>query len=118
MFRKNNNKCTFFFEDAKLAHLNWHGRESNLRPQGGAHFQIAGQYHQGQPKWVLINASSNLKRGLHLRTKIKSNACLDIGTEGVVHKRKKNQIYRMCISYRENRRCTNKYRMCVNPYLL
>jgi len=31
----------------------------------------------------IINTSSNLKRGLHLGTKIKSNGCLDIGTEGV-----------------------------------
>lgn len=31
----------------------------------------------------IINASSNLKRGLHLGTKIKSNGCLRIGTEGV-----------------------------------
>jgi len=31
----------------------------------------------------IINASSNLKTGLHLGTKIKSNGCLDIGTEGV-----------------------------------
>jgi len=29
----------------------------------------------------LINASSNLKRGLHLETKIKSNESLNIGTE-------------------------------------
>jgi len=29
------------------------------------------------------NASSNLKKGLHLGKKIKSNGCLDIGTEGV-----------------------------------
>jgi len=27
----------YIFEEAKLAHLNWHRRESNLRPQGGAH---------------------------------------------------------------------------------
>jgi len=33
----------------------------------------------------IINASSNLKRGLHLGTKIKSNECLDIGTERVVN---------------------------------
>jgi len=31
----------------------------------------------------IINASSNLKRGLQLGTKIKSNECLDIWTEGV-----------------------------------
>jgi hypothetical protein len=31
----------------------------------------------------IINASSNLKRGLDLGTKIKSNGWLDIGTEGV-----------------------------------
>jgi len=31
----------------------------------------------------IINASSNLKRGLHLGTKIVSNVCFDIGTEGV-----------------------------------
>jgi len=31
----------------------------------------------------IINASSNLKKGLHLGTKIKSNRCLDMGTEGV-----------------------------------
>jgi len=30
-----------------------------------------------------INASSNLKRGLHFRTKRKSNGGLDIETEGV-----------------------------------
>jgi len=30
-----------------------------------------------------MNASSNLKEGLHLETKIKSNGDLDIGTEGV-----------------------------------
>jgi len=30
-----------------------------------------------------INASSNLKRVLHLGTKIKSNECLNIGTERV-----------------------------------
>jgi len=34
------------------------------------------------------NASSNLKRGLHLGTKIKSNGCLDIGTEGNIKIRK------------------------------
>jgi len=34
-------------------------------------------------KKIIINVSSNLKRGLHLGTKIKSNGCLDIGTEGV-----------------------------------
>jgi len=33
----------------------------------------------------IINASSNLKKSLHLRTKIKSNGSLDIGTEGVTH---------------------------------
>jgi len=32
---------------------------------------------------IIINASSNLKKGLHLRTKIKLNVCLDIRTEGV-----------------------------------
>lgn len=32
----------------------------------------------------IINASSNLKRGLHLGTKIKLNGCLDIRTEGVL----------------------------------
>jgi len=32
----------------------------------------------------IINVSSNLKRGLHLGTKIKSNECLDIETEGVL----------------------------------
>jgi len=31
----------------------------------------------------IINASSNLKMSLHLGTKIKSNVCLNIGTEGV-----------------------------------
>jgi len=31
----------------------------------------------------IINASSNLKKSLHLGTKIESNECLDIGTEGV-----------------------------------
>jgi len=34
-----------------------------------------------------INASSNLKKGLHLGTKIKSNGCLDIGTEEVYSNR-------------------------------
>jgi len=34
----------------------------------------------------IIDASSNLKRDLHLRTKIKSNECLNIGPEGVVFK--------------------------------
>ena len=29
------------------------------------------------------NASSNFKRSLHLGTKIKSNRCLHIGTDGV-----------------------------------
>jgi len=29
------------------------------------------------------NASSNLKRGLHLGTKLKSNECTNIRTEGV-----------------------------------
>ena len=33
---------------------------------------------------IIINASSNLKMSLHLGTKIKSNGCLDIGTEGVI----------------------------------
>jgi len=32
---------------------------------------------------IIINASNNLKRGLHLKTKIKSNGYLDIETEGV-----------------------------------
>ena len=40
---------SFFFEEAKLAHLNWHRRESNMRPQGGAHSQVP---TSGQPKWV------------------------------------------------------------------
>jgi len=31
----------------------------------------------------IINASSNLKRSLDLKTKIKSNECLHIETEGV-----------------------------------
>ena len=31
----------------------------------------------------IINASSNLKRGLHVGTKIKSNECLDVETAGV-----------------------------------
>jgi len=33
---------------------------------------------------IIINASSNLKIGLYLATKIKSIGSLDIGTEGVV----------------------------------
>jgi len=33
----------------------------------------------------IIYTSSNLKRSLHLGTKVKSNGCLDIGTEGVFH---------------------------------
>jgi len=33
----------------------------------------------------LISASSNLKRGLHLVTKIKSNECLDIRMEEVLY---------------------------------
>jgi len=33
----------------------------------------------------IINLSSNLKKGLHLRTKIKLNECLDIGTEVVLN---------------------------------
>jgi hypothetical protein len=37
-------------------------------------------------KKKVINASSNFKRGLHLGIKIKSNGCLDIGTEGVKQK--------------------------------
>jgi len=35
-------------------------------------------------KKIIINASSNLKKGLYLGTKIKSNECLDIRTEGVL----------------------------------
>jgi len=34
----------------------------------------------------IINASSNLKRSLHLGTKIKSNEWLDIGTNGVINR--------------------------------
>jgi len=34
-------------------------------------------------KKIIINASSNLKKVLHLGTKIKSNECLDTGTEEV-----------------------------------
>jgi len=36
----------FFFEKTKLAHPNWHQRESNLRPQEEAHFQVPNQYLQ------------------------------------------------------------------------
>jgi len=32
----------------------------------------------------IINASNNLKKGLHIEIKIKSNGCLDIEMEGVV----------------------------------
>jgi len=32
---------------------------------------------------IIINASSNLKKGLYLQTKIKSNEYLNIETEGV-----------------------------------
>jgi len=39
---------------------------------------------RGMFRKEIINVSSNLKRGLHLETKIKSNKCLDIRTEGVV----------------------------------
>jgi len=34
----------------------------------------------------IINASNNLKRNLHLETKIKSNGCLGIGSEEGVHR--------------------------------
>ena len=34
----------------------------------------------------IIDASSNLKRDLHSRTKITSDECLNIGSEGVVFK--------------------------------
>jgi len=34
----------------------------------------------------IINTFSNLKRDLHLRTKIKSNECLNIGTKEVYFK--------------------------------
>lgn len=41
---------TIFFERAKLAHLlNWHQRESNLKPQERAHSQISNQYHHANP---------------------------------------------------------------------
>jgi len=36
----------FFFEETKLAQLNCHRSESNLKSQGGAHFQVPSQYHQ------------------------------------------------------------------------
>lgn len=36
----------FFKKKAKLNHLNWHRKESNLKPQWGAHSQISNQYHQ------------------------------------------------------------------------
>jgi len=39
-----------------------------------------------------INASSNSKMGLHLRTKINSNEYLDIGTEGVLFLDKNNAL--------------------------
>jgi len=35
-------------------------------------------------KKIIINASSNLKKSLHLGTKIKSNGCLNIETDGVL----------------------------------
>jgi len=38
-----------FFEEVKLAHLNWHWRESNLRPREGTHSQVPSQYHQDNP---------------------------------------------------------------------
>jgi len=38
-----------FFEEVKLTHPNWHQRESNLRPWGGAHSQVLSQYHQANP---------------------------------------------------------------------
>jgi len=44
----------FFFEEAKLAHLNWHQRESNLRPRRGAHSQVPSQYHQTNPSGFMI----------------------------------------------------------------
>jgi len=37
----------------------------------------------------IINASCNLKRGLHLEIKIKLNECLDIETERVYQSRLK-----------------------------
>jgi len=38
---------------------------------------------RGMFREKIINTSSNLKMSLYLRTKIKSNGYLDIGTEGV-----------------------------------
>jgi len=38
---------------------------------------------RGMFRKKIINASSNLKKDLHSETKIKSNECLDIVTEGV-----------------------------------
>jgi len=34
-----------FFEEVKLAHRNWHQRESNLRPRVGAQSQVPSQYY-------------------------------------------------------------------------
>ncbi len=45
-------------------------------------FQISRQVSSMFRKKI-INAYSNLKRGLQLGTKIKSNECLDIGTEQI-----------------------------------
>jgi len=50
--RKLNEKgfiATFFFEEDKFAHLNWHQRKSNLTRRGGAHSQVPSQYHQANP---------------------------------------------------------------------
>ena len=38
-------KRFFFFEKVKLTPSNWHERESNLRPWGGAHSQVPSQYN-------------------------------------------------------------------------
>jgi len=38
---------------------------------------------RGMFRKKVINSSSNLKRNIHLRTKIKSNECLEIATEGI-----------------------------------
>jgi hypothetical protein len=48
---------------------------------------------------IIINASSNLKRGLNLGTKIKSNEWLNIGTEGVIIKKKKKLKFRVVKEY-------------------
>jgi len=43
-------------KEAKLAHLNWYWRESNMRPRGGAHSQIPSQYDMANTSGLYINS--------------------------------------------------------------